>query len=76
MFHSAHCVHISDVCMFVHMYTYIRIYIGEDNTAVYLEDVPIGALPYGEGELPNCSTFWILCMVRFSGQPWSCTMRA
>ena len=29
-------------------------YTGEDNTAVYLEDVPIGALPYGEGELHNC----------------------
>ena len=46
-------MHVSDVCMSV-MCT--RMYIGEDNTAVYLEDVPIGALPYGEGELPN----WML----------------
>ena len=36
-----------------------RTYTGEDNTAVYLEDVPIGALPYGEGELHNCSTCWV-----------------
>ena len=40
--------------MYVWICTYVYT-VGDDYTAVYLEDVPIGTIPYGEGEM--CTAF-------------------